>query len=69
LSKRTTEIGGVISSMKSMAVKNCVVFFGASFYPTALNALQALFYQTSYSALRNPKKLQIRSFKTECPYK
>jgi hypothetical protein len=54
LSKWTTEIGGAISSMKSKAVKKIVIFFGVSFYTTALNTLQAFFYQSSYSALRNP---------------
>jgi len=55
--------------MKSTAVKNMYIFFGGSFYTTALNTLQAFFYQSSYSALRIPEKLQLRSFKTECPYK
>jgi hypothetical protein len=69
LRKRTTEFGGAISSMKSTAVKNMYIFFGGSFYPTALNTLQAFFWRSRYSALRNPEKLQLRRFKTEFGYK
>jgi len=69
LSKRATEFGGAISSMKSTVVKNMCVFFGASFNTTAAQALQAFFRQSRYSALRNPEKLQLRRFKSEYGYK
>ena len=69
LRKRTTEFDGVISSMKSTVVKNMYVFFGVSFNTTAVDALQAFFHQSRYSALRNPKKFQLRRFKTEYGYK
>jgi hypothetical protein len=69
LSERATEFGGVISSMKSTLVKNMYVFFGVSFNTTAAEALQAFFRLSSYSALRNTEKLQLRRFKTEYGYK
>ena len=55
--------------MKSTVVKNMYVFFGVSFNTTAAEALQAFFRLSSYSALRNPEKLQLRRFKTEYGYK
>jgi len=55
--------------MKSTMTKKIVIFFGVSFYTTALNTLQAFFRQSRYSALRNPEKLQLRRFKTEYGYK
>jgi hypothetical protein len=55
--------------MKSTLVKNMYVFFGVSFNTTAVDALQAFFWRSRYSALRNPEKLQLRRFKTEYGYK
>jgi hypothetical protein len=55
--------------MKSTVVNKMYIFFGAKFYLTALNALQAFFRQFRHSALRNPEKLQLRRFKTEYGYK
>jgi hypothetical protein len=55
--------------MKSTVVKNMYVFFGVSFNTTAAQALQAFFWRSRYSALRNPEKMQLRRFKTEYRYK
>jgi len=55
--------------MKSTVVKNMYIFFGVSFNTTAAEALQAFFWRSRYSALRNPEKLQLRRFKTEYGYK